>query len=229
MARGEALRLQRRYTKLRHCEHLAAPDPAAASARPHPRRRPASRPTISASTTPYSYSYLSFAAIIRAKALMDGYWKRSPSAARRTTSPYRAGFAQTVCVAETDAGGAQALREAHPLFLQSLPARLRGLRRRAGLSHDQDDPVGRAVAIRPAARLCERDLGRTDRRRPRHRRLARDCAPAHGGHDQDAARRQHLLPHACRRHAEGEVHDSTKLFAEKVMPKLRGPLSRMGK
>ena len=49
----------------------------------------------------YSYSYLSFSGYLRAKALMDGYWRR---VAEREVdnSPYRAGFAQTVFVAETD-------------------------------------------------------------------------------------------------------------------------------
>jgi alkanesulfonate monooxygenase SsuD/methylene tetrahydromethanopterin reductase-like flavin-dependent oxidoreductase (luciferase family) len=50
----------------------------------------------------YSYSYLSFTGYLRAKALLQGYWDR---VAERgvDTSPYRAGFAQTICVADTDA------------------------------------------------------------------------------------------------------------------------------
>ena len=44
--------------------------------------------------------------------------------------------------------GRAALRPARQLLLQSLPARLSGLRRRAGLPHDQDHPDRRAVAIR---------------------------------------------------------------------------------
>jgi alkanesulfonate monooxygenase SsuD/methylene tetrahydromethanopterin reductase-like flavin-dependent oxidoreductase (luciferase family) len=50
----------------------------------------------------YSYSYLSFTGYIRAKALMDGYWKRVEERGVPDKSPYRAGFAQTICVAETD-------------------------------------------------------------------------------------------------------------------------------
>src|SRR5207237_9174978 len=50
----------------------------------------------------YSYSYLSFSGYIRAKALMDGYWDRVAERNAPDTSPYRAGFAQTICVAETD-------------------------------------------------------------------------------------------------------------------------------
>ncbi len=50
----------------------------------------------------YSYSYLSFTGYLRGKQLLDGYWKRI---AERGVdeSPYRAGFAQIVCVAEDDA------------------------------------------------------------------------------------------------------------------------------
>lgn len=51
----------------------------------------------------YSYSYLSFSGYLRAKALMDGYWKRVAERNTPDESPYRAGFAQTVFVAETDA------------------------------------------------------------------------------------------------------------------------------
>jgi len=50
----------------------------------------------------YSYSYLSFSGYIRAQALMDGYWKRVEERGAPDKSPYRAGFAQTICVAETD-------------------------------------------------------------------------------------------------------------------------------
>ncbi len=51
----------------------------------------------------YSYSYLSFGGYIRGKALMDGYWKRVAERNAPDTSPYRAGFAQFICVCDTDA------------------------------------------------------------------------------------------------------------------------------
>ncbi len=50
----------------------------------------------------YSYSYLSFSGYIRAKALMQGYWDRVAERNAPDDSPYRAGFAQTICVADTD-------------------------------------------------------------------------------------------------------------------------------
>ena len=50
----------------------------------------------------YVYWYLSFSGYERAKKLMDGYWRRVEELGA-DKSPYRAGFAQTVCVADTDA------------------------------------------------------------------------------------------------------------------------------
>ncbi|HKV05357.1 MAG TPA: LLM class flavin-dependent oxidoreductase [Candidatus Acidoferrales bacterium] len=50
----------------------------------------------------YSYSYLSFGGHVRGKALMKGYWDRVAERNTPDLSPYRAGFAQTICVAETD-------------------------------------------------------------------------------------------------------------------------------
>ena len=50
----------------------------------------------------YVYCYLSFTGYLRAKQLMDGYWARVEEAGK-DLSPYRAGFAQTIVVAETDA------------------------------------------------------------------------------------------------------------------------------
>jgi alkanesulfonate monooxygenase SsuD/methylene tetrahydromethanopterin reductase-like flavin-dependent oxidoreductase (luciferase family) len=50
----------------------------------------------------YSYSYLSFSGYLRAEALMNGYWDRVAQRDTADDSPYRAGFAQTVFVAETD-------------------------------------------------------------------------------------------------------------------------------
>ena len=49
----------------------------------------------------YNYSYLSFNGYLRAKKLLDGYWNRV-AARGKDESPYRAAFAQTICVADTD-------------------------------------------------------------------------------------------------------------------------------
>lgn len=49
----------------------------------------------------YNYSYLSFTGYLRGKKLLDGYWDRV-AARGKDESPYRAAFAQTICVADTD-------------------------------------------------------------------------------------------------------------------------------
>jgi alkanesulfonate monooxygenase SsuD/methylene tetrahydromethanopterin reductase-like flavin-dependent oxidoreductase (luciferase family) len=50
----------------------------------------------------YNYSFLSFFGYEGAKVVMDGFWERV-AAAGKDDSPYRATFAQQVCVADTDA------------------------------------------------------------------------------------------------------------------------------
>ena len=50
----------------------------------------------------YLYSYLSYSGYLRGKAIMDGFWERMKSMGKEP-NPYHAGFAQVVCVANTDA------------------------------------------------------------------------------------------------------------------------------
>jgi alkanesulfonate monooxygenase SsuD/methylene tetrahydromethanopterin reductase-like flavin-dependent oxidoreductase (luciferase family) len=49
----------------------------------------------------YNYSYLSFGGYKAGKSLLDGYWERV-QAKGKDMSPYRAAFAQIICVAESD-------------------------------------------------------------------------------------------------------------------------------
>ncbi len=62
----------------------------------------------------YNYSYLSFGGYLRGKALLDGYWQRVAEKGR-DDSPYRAAFAQVICVADTDAE-AERLYAEHILY-----------------------------------------------------------------------------------------------------------------
>ncbi|MCW5748131.1 MAG: LLM class flavin-dependent oxidoreductase [Alphaproteobacteria bacterium] len=50
----------------------------------------------------YTYCYLSYSGYLRAQQLMDGYWERVAKSGK-DDSPYRGGFAQVICVADTDA------------------------------------------------------------------------------------------------------------------------------
>lgn len=58
----------------------------------------------------YNYSYLSFSGYKRAKQLMDGYWEQVDKSGK-DMSPYRAGFAQTIVVADTDQDAEKLYRE----------------------------------------------------------------------------------------------------------------------
>ncbi len=49
----------------------------------------------------YNYSYLSYSGYMAGKLLMDGYWERVAKRGK-DDSPYRAAFAQVICVAESD-------------------------------------------------------------------------------------------------------------------------------
>lgn len=60
----------------------------------------------------YTYSYLSFSGLKQAKSMMQGYWNQV-EAAGLDDNPYRAGFAQAVVVGATDA-------EAEKLYLEHI-------------------------------------------------------------------------------------------------------------
>jgi alkanesulfonate monooxygenase SsuD/methylene tetrahydromethanopterin reductase-like flavin-dependent oxidoreductase (luciferase family) len=62
----------------------------------------------------YNYSYLSFNGYQAARSLMDSYWERV-AARGKDESPYRAAFAQIIAVAETDAEAEKLYRE-HILY-----------------------------------------------------------------------------------------------------------------
>jgi alkanesulfonate monooxygenase SsuD/methylene tetrahydromethanopterin reductase-like flavin-dependent oxidoreductase (luciferase family) len=62
----------------------------------------------------YNYSYLSFAGYLNGKRLLDGYWDRV-AARDKDESPYRAAFAQIICVADSDAE-AERLYSEHVLY-----------------------------------------------------------------------------------------------------------------
>jgi alkanesulfonate monooxygenase SsuD/methylene tetrahydromethanopterin reductase-like flavin-dependent oxidoreductase (luciferase family) len=62
----------------------------------------------------YNYSYLSFFGYLRGKSLLDGYWERVAQRGK-DDSPYRAAFAQIICVADTDAQ-AEELYAEHCLY-----------------------------------------------------------------------------------------------------------------
>ena len=119
----------------------------------------------------------------------------------RTSRPYRAAFAQIICVADTDAEAERLYCRARPLLLQPLPARLPGLLGPAGLPHDQHDQGRRArpVPSLDAEAVRQPDLEAAGRRRPRHRRQPGDGDRPDEGPHHVAARRPRVLPVPQRR------------------------------
>lgn len=170
----------------------------------------------------YSYSYLSFSGYIRAKALMQGYWDRVTERNAPDTSPYRAGFAQTICVAETDEE-AERLYAEHVLYFYN-----RCLHVFPGFA---DAPGYRTIKTIQSGALSQ-------------------YAPARGGYAaltwKDLIEGGHVIagsPETVRQRMEDLIRGlhvgnifclmhvgdmplekcmySTRLFAEKVMPRLR--------
>ncbi len=100
-----------RFTKLRHVNPWPLP-----IQKPHPPIWLAGGGSVEtwkfATDHNYTYSYLSFSGLKQAKSMMQGYWNQV-EAAGLDDNPYRAGFAQAIVVAETDA-------EAEKLYLPHL-------------------------------------------------------------------------------------------------------------
>jgi alkanesulfonate monooxygenase SsuD/methylene tetrahydromethanopterin reductase-like flavin-dependent oxidoreductase (luciferase family) len=173
----------------------------------------------------YSYSYLSFTGYIRARALMQGYWDRVAARDAPDTSPYRAGFAQTICVAETDAE-AERLYGAHVNYFYNRCLHVYpGFADAPGYRTIKTIQSGALSQYAPAGALFStltwKDMvegghiiaGSPETVRQRMEELIKSL---HVGHI-------FCLLHIGDMPAEKAMY-SSKLFAEKVMPKLRGLL-----
>ncbi|HEX4113951.1 MAG TPA: LLM class flavin-dependent oxidoreductase [Stellaceae bacterium] len=171
----------------------------------------------------YSYSYLSFTGYIRARALMSGYWDRVAERNAPDTSPYRAGFAQTICVAETDEE-AERLYGAHVNYFYNRCLHVYpGFADAPGYRTIKTIQSGALSQYAPAgalfSKLTWKDMiegghiiaGSPETVRQRMEELIKSL---HVGHI-------FCLLHIGDMPAEKAMY-SSKLFAEKVMPKLRG-------
>jgi len=91
-----------KYTKLRYVNPWPKP-----IQKPHPPIWLAGGGSLEtyhfAARNNYTYNYLSFHGYHAAQALMQGYWDVIESYGDLDDNPYRAGFAQLICVADTDA------------------------------------------------------------------------------------------------------------------------------
>jgi alkanesulfonate monooxygenase SsuD/methylene tetrahydromethanopterin reductase-like flavin-dependent oxidoreductase (luciferase family) len=171
----------------------------------------------------YSYSYLSFTGYIRARALMSGYWDRVAARNAPDSSPYRAGFAQTICVAETDAEAERLYAEHISYFYNRCLHVYPGFADAPGYRTIRTIQSGALSQYAPAgatfSKLTWKDLvegghivaGSPETVRQRMEELIKSL---HVGHI-------FCLLHIGDMPAEKAMY-SSRLFAEKVMPKLRG-------
>ena len=170
----------------------------------------------------YSYSYLSFSGYIRAQALMKGYWDRVAERNAPDTSPYRAGFAQTICVAESDEE-AERLYSEHVLYFYN-----RCLHVYAGFA---DAPGYRTIKTIQTGALSQYAPPRAGYSKLTWKDLIDGGHVIAGSPEtvrqrmEDLIKSLHVGNIFCLMHVGNMPKEkcmySTKLFAEKVLPKLR--------
>jgi alkanesulfonate monooxygenase SsuD/methylene tetrahydromethanopterin reductase-like flavin-dependent oxidoreductase (luciferase family) len=170
----------------------------------------------------YSYSYLSFSGYLRAQALMSGYWKRVEERGV-DKSPYRAGFAQTILVADTDEE-AERLYSEHVSYFYN-----RCLHVYPGFA---DAPGYRTIKTIQSGALSQYAPPRGGYATLSWKDLVEGGHVIAGSPETVRQRMEALIKGLnvgnifCLMHVGNMPADkcmySTKLFAEKVMPKLRG-------
>ncbi|WP_420439864.1 LLM class flavin-dependent oxidoreductase [Candidatus Poriferisodalis sp.] len=171
----------------------------------------------------YNYSYLSFNGYLAGQTLMDGYWNRVAEMDKSMT-PGRAGFAQIICTAATDAE-AEELYSEHMLYFFN-----RCLHVFPGFA---DPPGYRTVKTIQAGKLDQfRKENQALFKRLTWKDLVEGGYVIAGSPDtvrermEDMIKRLRVGTVFCLLHM-GNMPDwktrySSQLFAEKVMPGLRG-------
>jgi len=169
----------------------------------------------------YSYSYLSFSGYLRAQALMNGYWQQVEKRGV-DKSPYRAGFAQTILVADTDEE-AERLYSEHVSYFYN-----RCLHVYPGFA---DAPGYRTIKTIQTGALSQYAPPRGGYTQLTWKELTEQGHVIAGSPETVRQRMEDLIKGLnvgnifCLMHVGNMPADkcmySTKLFAEKVMPKLR--------
>ena len=169
----------------------------------------------------YSYSYLSFSGYLRAQALMNGYWQQVEKRGV-DHSPYRAGFAQTILVADTDEE-AERLYSEHVSYFYN-----RCLHVYPGFA---DAPGYRTIKTIQTGALSQYAPPRGGYTQLTWKELTEQGHVIAGSPETVRQRMEELIKGLnvgnifCLMHVGNMPADkcmySTKLFAEKVMPKLR--------
>ncbi len=170
----------------------------------------------------YNYSYLSYSGYMAGKMLLDGYWERVAQRGK-DDSPYRAAFAQVICVAESDAQAEELYAEHVDYFYN------RCLHVYPGFA---DAPGYRTVKTIKAGALSQ--LRRSNMRNYTElswKDLVEKGYVIAGGPDTVRERMEDMIKTLRVGHIFGlfqvgnmpdeKVRYSSRMFAEKVMPQLR--------
>jgi alkanesulfonate monooxygenase SsuD/methylene tetrahydromethanopterin reductase-like flavin-dependent oxidoreductase (luciferase family) len=170
----------------------------------------------------YNYSYLSFFGYLRAKQLMDNYWEQVAKRGK-DDSPYRGGFAQVVAVADTDAEAERLYGEhvsyfynrclhLYPGFLDPPGYRTMKTLKAEAVKGFAPDALAKLADIPWRQLLEDRYViaGSPETVRQQMEELVKGL---HVGHV--------FLLFQIGNMPDDKVRHSSKLFAEKVMPKLR--------
>ena len=171
----------------------------------------------------YNYSYLSFFGYLRGKSLLDGYWERVAKRGK-DDSPYRAAFAQIICVADTDAEAERLYAEHCLYFFNRCLHVFPPFADPAGLPHDGDHQVRRALAApRRARRRFSQNL--TWKQLVDERFIIAGSPETVRQQLEECIKGLRIGHLFCLFHngnmPDWKTRHSTKLFAEKVMPHLR--------
>jgi alkanesulfonate monooxygenase SsuD/methylene tetrahydromethanopterin reductase-like flavin-dependent oxidoreductase (luciferase family) len=170
----------------------------------------------------YVYCYLSFGGYKRAKQLMDGYWQRVRERGK-DLSPYRAGFAQTIVVAESDAEAERDYREHIDYFYN------RCLHVYPGFADAPGYRTIKTLKANVTSQMTQQALG--DVSRMSWDQLTHEGYVIAGSPDTVVAQMKELITGLrvgnifCLIHVGNMPKEkcmrSSKLFAEEVMPRLR--------
>ena len=170
----------------------------------------------------YNYSFLSFGGYVAGKALLDGFWERV-AASGKDESPYRGGFAQIICVADSDRQAEELYAEPILYFYNRCLHVYPGFSDPPGYRTIKTIKAGKLNQLRPEALKRFQQLTWKD--------LVEGGMVIAGSPDTVRERCEHMIKSLrlgtvfCLFHM-GNMPDevtrhSTKLFADKVMPQLR--------
>ncbi len=170
----------------------------------------------------YNYSYLSFSGYKAGKTLLDGYWNRVAERGK-DDSPYRASFAQIICVADTDEEAEKLYAEHILYFFNRCLHVFPGFADAPGYRTINTIKAGVLNQLREENRKLFTTLTWKD--------LVENGYVIAGSPDTVAEEMEHMIKSLRLGHVFGlfhmgdmpdwKVRYSSQLFAEKVMPRLQ--------